>query len=58
MLKQLDVKLFLQRINFCERGLEFLLKKKNVNEKQFYQLETLAVLKKRRRKYRLMKDKE
>jgi hypothetical protein len=31
MLKQLDIKLFLQRMNFCERALEVLLENSSIS---------------------------
>ena len=37
MVKQLDVKLLLQRFNFLERAVESILKCKEISESQFYE---------------------
>ena len=52
MLKQLDVKLLLQRFNFLERAVELLLLKKSQVEAELYKPETISMLKKRRRRYK------
>ena len=55
MLKQLDVKLLLQRFNYLERAVEILLLKKGEVGEEIYKPETISILKKRRRKYRQLK---
>ena len=52
MLKQLDVKLLLQRFNYLEKVAEYVIKLNLLSEGKFYKKETLRELKKRRRKYR------
>lgn len=57
MEKQLDVKLLLLRFSFLERAVESLLKKKKIPEDQFFSMQSLSTIKKRRRKYRKVKPK-
>ena len=50
MLKQLDVKLLLQRFNYLERVAEYVVRSNLLSEGKFYGKETLGELKKRRRR--------